>query len=190
MTFRTPIVCLAIVCASFAPPLGAQQQATSQPFHGLLDPDADPKILATKQTEYREGLTATDAELAQLEAEIAPMRTAELSVGYQEGKILEGTRHRCLVTVAVARKSIGRILHKDSLRLEVQLAILLEAVNDEVDRFELLLANQVSTQEQESIKRGLEWAATVERVRKGDGDRRVQMLSYVLARLARMESSR
>jgi septal ring factor EnvC (AmiA/AmiB activator) len=180
-------VCLAILFASFAPPLGAQQQTISQPFHGLLDPDADLKILATKQTEYRAGLMATDAELAQLEAEIAPMRTAESSVSYQEGKILEGTRHRCLVTVAVARKSIGRILHKDSLRLEVQLAILLEAVNDEVDRFESLLANQVSTQRQESLAAGVAWAATLERIRKGDGDRRVLMLGYVLSRVARMD---
>jgi hypothetical protein len=190
MTLRTPIVCLAIVYASFAPLLAARQQTTSQPFHGLLDPDADLTSLATKQGEYRAGLMATDAELAELEAQITPMHAEQLSLSYQEGKIVEETRHRCLVTVAVARKSIGRILHKDSLRLEVQLAILLEAVNDEVDRFESLLANQASTQEQESIKRGLEWAAMLERVRKGDGDRRVQMLSYVLARLARMELSR
>jgi hypothetical protein len=188
VTFRTPIVCFAIVFASWSPPLGAQQQITSQPFHGLLDPDADLKILVTKQTEYREGLMATDAELAQLEAEIASMRTTELSMSYQEGKILEGTRNRCLAIVALARKSIARILHKDSLRLEVQLSILLEAANDELDRFESLLANQVSTAEQNSLQRGLEWAATLERVRKGDGDRRVQMLAYVLARVASVDT--
>jgi len=125
--------------------------------------------------------------LAKLEAEIVQMRTEQLSVSYQEGKIVEGTRHRCLVTVAVARKLVARILHKDPLRLKVQLAVSLVAVNDEVDRFVSLLANQVSTQEQESLQRGVEWATTLERICKGDGDRRVVMLSYVLARVASVD---
>lgn len=184
MTFRTAIAGTALVVASFAPSWEAQEETASQPFRGLLDPDANSKTFATTQTEYRAGLITTDAELAELEAKIAPMRADQLGVNYQEGKVVEGTRYRCLVTVAVARKSIARILHNDSLRLEVQLAILLEAVNDEADRFESLVANQVSTQQQESLQRGVEWAATLERIRKGDGDRRVQMLGYVLARVA------
>lgn len=183
MAFKTAIVGLALVFASAAPSLKTQEESGSQPFRGLLDPDADLKSVAATQTEYRAGLLATDKELAALESEITPMRADQLAVSYAEGRIVEGTRYRCMVSVAVARKSIARILSKDSLRLEVQLAILLEAVNDEVDRFAALLANQVTTQEQESVKRGLDWAATLERVRKGDGERRVEMLRYVVPRV-------
>jgi hypothetical protein len=85
------------------------------------------------------------------------------------------------------RKSIAHILQKDSLRVEVQLALLLESTNGSVDGFGLLLQNLSTSQHGETIQKVLDWDKTLIEFRVKGAFRDSRLLSYVLARVERAD---